>query len=183
MSDTPPDVERMTAAEFRVVREFLGLTLSWLAEHFKVNERTVPRWESGESPVPAGVAAELKALDAQTANTVTLAINACKNMRGPALRTYRTDADYRAHHPEFEFPASWHRAFVARVAQEVPGLVIDYWQPVERGRFAGATRVRNRVTGTVRTRVPGTNGWTTDDYPGEVVTTSQLEALSEMEEG
>lgn len=47
--------------------------------------------------------------------------------------------------------------------------------------FSDATRIRNRVTGTVRNRVPGTDDWTTSDFPGHVVTTSQLEALAEME--
>jgi hypothetical protein len=46
--------------------------------------------------------------------------------------------------------------------------------------FSTATRVRNIVTGTVRTRVPDTDTWTTPDYPGHVVTTEQLEQLPEM---
>lgn len=134
MTDTTPaDVdaedEHMTAAEFRVAREYLGLTLRWLAEHFKVNERTPPRWESGESPVPPGIAAGLELLEEVTAVHVTVAIDACNDMRDPALLTYRTDAEYHAHHPEQPWPASWHRAVVARVAHEVSGLAIDYWTP------------------------------------------------------
>ncbi|MDX3531181.1 hypothetical protein P1P75_33455 [Streptomyces sp. ID05-39B] len=44
----------------------------------------------------------------------------------PGVITYRDDAEYLAAHPDAEFPASWHRAVVARVAQEVPGLSIAY---------------------------------------------------------
>lgn len=40
--------------------------------------------------------------------------------------TYRSDADYHRAHPQARYPASWHRAVVARVAQEVPGLSIVY---------------------------------------------------------
>jgi len=45
--------------------------------------------------------------------------------------TYRTDEEYHAAHPESEFPASWHRAVIARVAQEVPGLSIAYADQVD----------------------------------------------------
>lgn len=46
--------------------------------------------------------------------------------------------------------------------------------------FSTATRIRNNVTGTVRTRIPGTDNWETPDFPGHVVTTGQLEGLVEM---
>ena len=38
----------------------------------------------------------------------------------PGLITYRDDAEYKAAHPDTEFPASWHRAVVARLV--LPGL-------------------------------------------------------------
>jgi hypothetical protein len=46
----------------------------------------------------------------------------------PVLVTYRSDAEYHAAHPELEprWPASWHRAVCARIAQEVPALSIVY---------------------------------------------------------
>jgi hypothetical protein len=44
----------MTPAEFRVVREFLGLSIEWLAEHLEVNPRTVRHWEDGGYPIPDG---------------------------------------------------------------------------------------------------------------------------------
>lgn len=121
--------EPMTAAELRVVREFLGLTTRWLAEHLEVAERTVHRWEDGTSVVPDGVRVEVERLEEATAQVVSAAIAACNDMRDPAILTYRTDADYRRHHPEQPWEARWHRAVVARVAQEVPGLEISYWAP------------------------------------------------------
>ena len=45
----------------------------------------------------------------------------------PGVYTYMSDADYRSHHPEQDWPASWHRALCARLADEVPGLRITYW--------------------------------------------------------
>jgi hypothetical protein len=47
-------------------------------------------------------------------------------MPDPGVLTYRSDAEYHAAHPEIPFPAAWHRAVTARVAQEVPGLAIAY---------------------------------------------------------
>jgi hypothetical protein len=43
-----------------------------------------------------------------------------------AALTYRCDMDYQAAYPDTSWPASWQRAVTARVAQEVPGLVIRH---------------------------------------------------------
>lgn len=123
------DTDLMTAAELRVVREYLGLTIEWLCADLDVQGRTGRRWESGESPIPDGVRARIEEIEQQTAALVDEAIAACRDAREPEMLTYRSDADYRMHHPEAAWPASWHRAVVGRVAQEVPGLVIDYWAP------------------------------------------------------
>lgn len=120
-------VEPMTDAELRVVREWLGLTTRWLAEHLGFAERTVHRWESGTSVIPDGVRLAVEQLEATTAVVVGAAVQACNDARDPTILTYRTDQEYRAHHPEQSWPASWHRAVVARVAHQVPGLVIGYW--------------------------------------------------------
>ena len=51
----------MTAAEFRIAREMLGVSGEWLAGRLGVADRQVRRWEAGNSPVPDGVAGELSA--------------------------------------------------------------------------------------------------------------------------
>jgi hypothetical protein len=117
----------MTAAEFRITREYLGLTHNWLAKHLDVNVRTIPRWESGESPIPGGVVGHMGTLVEVTADEVRLEVEALDPDR-PRILTYRTDADYRAH-TERLLPASWHRAVVARVRAQVPDLAVDYWTP------------------------------------------------------
>lgn len=121
-----PDDERMTDAEFRVVREHLGLTGDWLAAHLGVSPRTVRHWEHGKYAIPDGVRIAMKNLEAQTSAFIGGAVAQLLDMPEPGVITYRTDAEYHAAHPEIPFPASWHRAVVARIAQEVPRLAIAY---------------------------------------------------------
>lgn len=123
-----PDDERMTAAELKVVREFLGLSGDWLASHLKVSGRTVRHWEEGKYGIPDGVRLEVESLEARTGEFVAGVINALMDLPDPGVLTYRSDAEYHAATPENAWPASWHRAVVARVAQEVPGLRIAYPQ-------------------------------------------------------
>lgn len=130
------DLNTMTAAELRVVREYLGLTGDWLAEHLHVSPRTVRHWEHGKYAIPDGVRAEIELLETVTADMVTAGVDAYHDLPDPTempLTTYRTDADYRGHHPEVAWPASWHRAVCARIAQEVPGLTIIYWEQADAG--------------------------------------------------
>lgn len=121
-----PDDERMTDAEFRVVREFLGLTGDWLAGHLGVSGRTVRHWEQGKYPIPDGVRLELEDLERRSGEFVGGCVEQLLDMPEPGLVTYRTDAEYHAAHPDIPFPASWHRAVCARIALEVPGLPIRY---------------------------------------------------------
>lgn len=121
-----PEDERMTSAEFRVIREFLGLTGDWLAGHLDVNPRTVRAWEQGKYPIPDGVRLEMEDLERRTGAFVAGCVKQIMDMPEPGVVTYRSDEEYHAAHPEVPFPASWHRAVVARIAQEVPGLVIVY---------------------------------------------------------
>jgi hypothetical protein len=121
-----PEDERMTPAEFRVIREFLGLSGDWLAAHLGVSPRTVRHWEAGRYKIPDGVRLEIEDLERRTAEFISGAVAALNDMLDPGVITYRSDDEYRAAHPEIPFPASWHRAVVARIAQEVPGLAITY---------------------------------------------------------
>ena len=59
MHATPP----MTSTELHAIRTSHGLSLADTAHILGVNERTVRRWESGTSPIPAGVAAEVLAIN------------------------------------------------------------------------------------------------------------------------
>jgi hypothetical protein len=121
-----PEDERMTDAEFRVVREFLGLTGDWLAAHLGVSSRTVRHWEQGKYAIPDGVRLEMEDLERRTAEFISGIVPQLMDLPDPGVLTYRTDEEYHAAHPEVPFPASWHRAVVARIAQEVPALTIAY---------------------------------------------------------
>lgn len=122
-TDMPED-ERMKAVEFTMVREWLGLGQDWLADHLAVDIATVWAWEDGSRPVPDVVRMELERLEAQTADVVTAGMEALKDQPEPAVLTYRSDGEYHQREPEAPWPASWHRRVVARIAQEVVGLVI-----------------------------------------------------------
>jgi DNA-binding transcriptional regulator YiaG len=124
----PPDMpedERMTDAEFRVVREFLGLTGDWLASHLGVSPRTVRHWEEGKYEIPDGVRLAIEALEETAAQQIGVAVDTLNDATDPAIGIPRTNADCP---PGCPWPASWHRAIAARIAQEVVGLSIVYAQ-------------------------------------------------------
>ena len=135
-----PEDERMTDAEFKVVREFLGLTGDWLAAHLGVSPRTVRHWEQGKYLIPDGVRLAIEDLEQRTAQFITGCIGQLMDIPDPGVVVYRTDEDYHAAHPDIEFPSSWHRACVARIAQEVPALAIAYADRVEQAPPAPAAR-------------------------------------------
>lgn len=136
-----PEDERMTDAEFKVVREYLGLTGDWLAAHLGVSPRTVRHWEQGKYPIPDGVRLEIEDLERRTGEFVSGVVEKLMDMPDPGMVTYRTDAEYHAAVPESPFPASWHRAVVARVAQEVSALAIVYADAVQPAKVTtGAAR-------------------------------------------
>lgn len=122
------DPRQMTAAAMKVAREYLGLTTAWIAGRMHVQERTVHRWEAGVSPIPEGVRIEMDYLQILADDEVDTLTQELLDQPDPALVTYRTDADYRRADPDSPWLASWHRAVAARVAREVSGLEIDYWQ-------------------------------------------------------
>lgn len=123
------EAEPMSDAEFQVLRESLGLTGDWLAGHLGVSPRTVRHWAQGKYTIPYGVAKTLRELEEETARlveeTAAELLEQHKTGPTPELVVYRTDEDYLASGPEPVRSASWHRAFVARVAQQVP-VTITY---------------------------------------------------------
>lgn len=122
-------VERdpMTGAALRCIRERLGLTTRWLADHLDVAERSVHRWESGAWPVPDGVRRELEVLQARHAGLVDQLVAGLVEMPDPVLTTYRTDDD--AAGCGESMPASWHRALVGRVLEQYRGATVVYQVP------------------------------------------------------
>jgi hypothetical protein len=115
-----PDVDGdqpMSDAELRMVREFLGITAEWLADHLGVALRTVRRWEHGTSPVPDGVRVQVEALEEVAARQVGELVDRLAAAADVVLTIPREDG---------EWPAGWWRMVAARVAVEVPGLEVHY---------------------------------------------------------
>lgn len=121
-----PDDERMNPAELKVIREFLGLSGEHLGKLLDVSARTIRHWEDGKYPIPDGARLEIEALEVETAEIVTAAVERLRDMRDPALLVYRNDQEYLAANPGSKWSASWYRAVAARIAQEVPGLPMAY---------------------------------------------------------
>lgn len=118
--DQVPEDERMSAAEFRVITEWLGLRQRDAAAILDVNERTVRSWLSGREKVPDGVRCELESWEDAAAEAVGLLVAELLEAPGePVLRVPRHDVGSA-------WPARWHRHIAMRVAVEVPGLSIRY---------------------------------------------------------
>lgn len=118
--NTTPPV--MSAAEFRAARDLMGLSGPWMAERMGVDPRTVRRWE-GDRPDPgaaipptaAGIMADML-LDAF--NQVADLINWLEATKAPMLILPRDDEELLPAQRMSGYPASWHRAVMARAARQ-----------------------------------------------------------------
>lgn len=111
----------MTPAEFKVLRESLGLSAQWLATRFKVSLRSIRNWEDGSSPIPPGIVEELLAVEDFVEAEADDAID---QLQGGGKQVYavpRVDGDA----PD-ELPASLYRAIGARVRASLPDVELDY---------------------------------------------------------
>lgn len=121
----------MTAAEFRIAREMLGVSGEWLASRLGVTERQVRRWEAGTSPVPDGVAGEVgDLLDEQVAFVESIVSELRETGPDGAgqtwVTTYPSDAAYEAEHPGTPWPSGWHRTAMGLVADELDFVRVTY---------------------------------------------------------
>lgn len=114
-----PADEQMQPAEFRAVREYLGLTHEWVAAGLGVTDRTVRSWESGRHPIPDGVRVEVERWEAHAASAVGQVVERALDAPDPVVLVPR-DGDLDG------WPARWWRHVTMRAAVEVPGLVVQY---------------------------------------------------------
>jgi plasmid maintenance system antidote protein VapI len=118
----------MTGAELACTRAFLGFSQSQLAEHLKVDLRRLQRMEQDKAAIPAGIIDEIDDMYEVATNLVNNLVMQYKAKvkkaedegKDVVLLTQR-DGDRSG-----RYPACWHRAVCARVAAQVPGLIIDY---------------------------------------------------------
>jgi hypothetical protein len=133
VTDVPP----MTPAELKCIREFLGLTTSWMAEHVSCDERRLLRMEIGKAPIPDAIADAVDDLYADTAAQVdrlTTKYKAQLDLKeGPVVMpVYRNDDEYEDAFKHARFPVRWHRLVAMRVADRLPALQLDYAIKVKR---------------------------------------------------
>ena len=122
LAPVPP----MNSPTFRAIREYLGLPASWCADRFDVQERTIRKWDQGESLIPAGVAASMYEIARQTSEFVDQQALLLRGDHPPVFDLPRTPRDLAGMTPVNDFPLDWWRSVGARLVEQVPGLVLDW---------------------------------------------------------
>lgn len=110
----------LTPAEVRCIREGLGVTAEWLADHLGVRTRTVQRWESGANPIPEFAVDALALLEADAAEQVRHHIDAFTGARPGVPLVLAVDDASSAE----DWPVGWLRMVAFRTRQQIPGLRI-----------------------------------------------------------
>lgn len=132
----------MSPAELKSMREFLGLTLQWVADRAGVAPRTAQFWEAGRQRVPADVAHMLLQMDSDAQRIVIrtqyMVEDIIKQQGRPPeaimLLRYRTDADLWQFRPDMQgWPAMAHAAIMSRVQRTLWAMGIptgmEYMDP------------------------------------------------------
>jgi hypothetical protein len=115
---------RIPGAHLRVQREHLGLSRPQLAAIWSISAGVIADWEDDRDRTPYDLQDRLDALLRTTNQHLNALTHHYKH--GDTVLTYRTDADYRRHHPDGPYTASWHRALCARLLSTVPNLTVDF---------------------------------------------------------
>lgn len=110
----------MNGAQFRTLRESLGLPVSWIARTSGVAERQVRRWENEDAPVKDDALLLLVQMQGEATQTrIELEQSVRENPDVP-LYAYRDDDELWRDHPSYardRIPASYYRAILQRVAE------------------------------------------------------------------
>lgn len=98
----------MHPAEFKTLREAVGLSISTLVKVIDVDERTIRKWESGKKQPPQGVVDSLEGIEGlinkTAANIFAQHQESMKNggQQGVVLERFVEAEDLVAAYPEFE---------------------------------------------------------------------------------
>lgn len=145
------DLPAISPAELQSTREYLGLSLGWIADHLVMSERRLVRMESGQEPqIPQALTTLIDEVYADAKETVERMVAVHRRKVKAAgdepviLYTYRTDRDYED--AGGKYPSRWHRHVCARVADAVPGVVLMHIAPEVP---ATGLNVGERLTGLV----------------------------------
>lgn len=111
----------MSAAEFKTLREAVGLSISTLVKVIDVDERSIRKWESGKKKVPQDVFEKVVAIDNLLSNTASAEIEKFKAAPTDSVILYRfiDEDDLHEAHPEFEeLPIMTYGAMIYRLRQK-----------------------------------------------------------------
>jgi transcriptional regulator with XRE-family HTH domain len=111
----------MHAAEFKTLREAIGLTISTLVKVIDVDERTIRKWESGKKKLPAGVIESVVAIDQLLTDTANQMFSEIQQTPKDSvvLGRFIEEEDLLNAHPEFEgLPMSSHGVVLFRLRQK-----------------------------------------------------------------
>ena len=121
----------MNAAEFKTLREAVGLSISTLVKVIDVDERTLRKWESGKKKLPQGVIDSLVDIDRLLTDTAyklfTELQQAVKEHEQEAviLQRFIEEEDLLNEYPEFEgLPMTSYGVVLFRVRQKFIDLGI-----------------------------------------------------------
>lgn len=114
----------MSNADFRAMREYLGLPAHWLAERFEVNHRTVQKWDSGEARVLEGISLQMEALEMDTELAVARFVAELHDDAEMYFEIPRTYEDLEELEEYEDMPLDWWRMVGARVRTERGAVLV-----------------------------------------------------------
>lgn len=117
----------MHPAEFKTLREAVGLSISTLVKVIDVDERSIRKWESGKKKLPADVIESLVGIDQLITDTTERAfVEFQKDPKDSVvLERYIEEEDYLNAHPEFEgLPITTYSVVLFRLRQKYMDLGI-----------------------------------------------------------
>ena len=109
---------RMSNADFRAMREYLGLPAQWLAERLEVNPRTVQKGDSGEARIPEGISLQMESLESFTEGAVARFVDELHDDAEMCFEIPRTHGDLEELEEYADMPLDWWRMVGARVRTE-----------------------------------------------------------------
>lgn len=121
--EQPVAAQVLTNAELVAARRELGVSGPWLARYLDASDRTVRRWESGQTPLPQDVCEVVLELLAEARERVEQ--TAAAVIADPSvtyLKVPRDDGqlvELGPDVPQWGYPASWYQQVFTRAAEQV----------------------------------------------------------------
>ncbi len=136
-----------TAADFKGLRERLGLPARWLANDLGVLDRQVRRWEQGAAEIPSSAWASLVDIYGQSVVSEQAVLDHVRDHPHWPVYAPRNDSELWRGVPGFKnttLPASHYRAILARVAAE-KGISLHYNpEPLPESVISGRPELRGQ---------------------------------------